>query len=84
MMKTMTPALLMMLVLLPSQEAILLLMTTMSELTSTDDNEKVVACQAGNIFSTLVIPDNDEFLTALAADRCINLLQVNQFKTQAF
>ena len=39
---------------------------------------------AGNEFSRLIIPDNDEFLSALTTDRSINLSQVNQFETQAF
>ena len=39
---------------------------------------------SGDDFSTLVIPDNDEFLRPLASNRCINLLEVNQFETQTF
>ena len=39
---------------------------------------------AGNEFSRLIIPDNDEFLSALTTGRSINLSQVNQFETQAF
>jgi hypothetical protein len=38
---------------------------------------------AGDEFSRLVIPDNDEFLSALIIDKSINLSLVNQFETQA-
>ena len=57
-----------------------------SEGDSHDEDDDNVSKDAGegDEFSTLVIPENDEFLRPLASDRCINLLEVNQFETQTF
>ena len=49
-----------------------------------DDDNVSKDAGKGDEFSTLVIPENDDFLRPLASDRCINLLEVNQFETQTF
>lgn len=88
-MKTMimTLTLLMMLMKLPSLQAIQLLLATKKSVLRilVMTMGRLLLVLAGNNFSTLVIPDNNEFIVALASgDRWINPLQVNQSTIQAF
>ena len=49
-----------------------------------DDDSTEDEDDSGDEYSTLIIPEGDEFLRPLKTDREINLRQVNQFETNTF